>query len=83
MKLTSVGTSLNPSESLEFVTLTLAHTEPTAICQLQLGFPTPALVPMEILACGVFTVMVSCASLNLPVCLSNFSVVVCLVTSLL
>ena len=57
--------------------------ETAAICQLQLGFPTPALVPMEILACGVFTVMVSCASLNLPVCLSNFSVVVCLVTSLL
>lgn len=50
---------------LEFLSLSLICMEPPAICQLQLKFPTPALVSAKVSA------PVSCDSSSLPVSLSN------------
>ena len=55
---------------LEFSTLRIVHTEPLAIHQLQFQFSYPSTVPWRFLFMSF--ALISCDSLYLPVCFSNF-----------
>lgn len=53
---------------LAFLTLSIVHTKPSAICQLQFRLPTPTLVSS--LVSTVFA-LVNCDSLYLPIWMSS------------